>query len=459
MFDKIRSSKWKNIVLFITAFTFVATSLVAILIYKFSGEINGIAEVNGREIPVYEFNYAYEITTRNLQAQNLDISNFKKEIKNQVIKSLIERELIYQQAEKEGIVATKEQVKEEILKIPAFQVNGNFDKNIYLQIINSLGLTPEAFENILQKELTVNNIKALLLSTVYVSDDEINVFIKKQLTKISGETTVIKPKEPKITEDMIKDYYEKHKKDYSSQVGKNILVLKIDIEKLGQEKAEKLAKEIFTKAKAGELSSLPAEVEKVYEGEVFDNLPPSILSDIKEDIQSLNNDKNVAFTKTQSSYFITLYKGEALKAKNLEELRNEIAAKLKNEEMKKAVLDLQKTTDITQLLTNNPVEKSSVSDVTIQEFVVKYDVKNQDLNKLTDLKVGETSKPIATESGLLIFKLTGIKEPDKDKVEEMKKVLIPMIKSQKFADIYQMYVDKLEKNSTIKINKRLLGDE
>lgn len=459
MFDKIRGSKWKNIVLFITAFTFVATSLVAILIYKFSGEINGVAEVNGREIPFYEFNYAYEITTRNLQAQNLDISNFKKEIKNQVIKSLIERELIYQQAEKEGIVATKEQVREEILKIPAFQVNGNFNKNTYLQIINSLGLTSEAFENILQKELTVNNIKTLLLSTVYVSDDEISIFTKKQLTKISGETIVIKPKEPKITEDMIKYYYEKHKKDYSLQVGKNISVLKIDVEKLGQEKAENLAKDIFSKAKSGQFSSLPAEVEKVYEGEVFDNLQPSIPLEIKEDVQSLNKDKNVAFTKTQTSYFITIYKGEALKSKTLGEVKDEIIAKLKNEEMKKAVSDLQKTTDITQLLTNNPVEKSYVSDITIQEFVVKYDVKNEDLNKITNLKVGETSKPIATENGLLVFKLTGIREPDKDKVEEMKKILIPMIKSQKFGDMYQMYVDKLEKNSKIKINKRLLGDE
>ncbi len=458
MFDKIRSSKWKNIVLFITAFTFVATSLVAILIYKFSGEINGVAEVNGREIPVYEFNYAYEMTVRNLQTQNLDISNYKKEIKNQVIKSLIERELLYQQAEKEGIVATKEQVKEEILKIPAFQVNGKFDKSVYLQIINSLGLTPEAFESILQKELTVNNIKTLLLSTVYVSDDEVNVFIKKQLTKISGETILIKPKEPNITQEMIKDYYEKHKKDYSSQVGKNILVLKIDISKLGQDKAEKLAKDVFTKAKFGQLNSLPPEVEKVYEGEFFDDSQSTIPSEIKEDIQFLNKDKNVAFTKTQTSYFITIYKGEALKTKTLEEVKDEILAKLKNEERNKAVAELQKTTDITSLLANNPVEKSYVSDNTIQEFVVKYNVKSQDLNKITDLKVGETSKPIATDDGLLIFKLTQIKEPDKDKVEEMRKIIIPMIKSQKFADIYQMYIDKLEKNSKIKINKRLLED-
>jgi hypothetical protein len=159
LFDKISQSKWKNIVLFITVFAFVATSIVAIIVYKLSGEINGVAEVNGKEIPFYEFNYAYEMTARNMQMQNFDISNLKDQIKKEVINDLIEKELLYQEAEKEGITATSEQVKNEILKISAFQVNGKFDKQTYLQIINSFGLTPDAFENILRKELSVNNLK------------------------------------------------------------------------------------------------------------------------------------------------------------------------------------------------------------------------------------------------------------------------------------------------------------
>jgi len=158
LFDKISQSKWKNIVLFITVFAFVATSIVAIIVYKLSGEINGVAEVNGKEIPFYEFNYAYEMTARNMQMQNLDISNLKDQIKKEVVNDLIEKELLYQEAEKEGITATSEQVKNEILKISAFQVNGKFDKQIYLQIINSFGLTPDA----LQSMLVTKRLKPLL---------------------------------------------------------------------------------------------------------------------------------------------------------------------------------------------------------------------------------------------------------------------------------------------------------
>jgi peptidyl-prolyl cis-trans isomerase D len=38
----------------------------------------------------------------------------------------------------------------------------------------------------------------------------------------------------------------------------------------------------------------------------------------------------------------------------------------------------------------------------------------------------------------------------------MKKTILPFIKSQKFNDVYQMYVDSLKKKAKIKINKRVL---
>jgi peptidyl-prolyl cis-trans isomerase D len=457
LFDKISQSKWKNVVLFITVFAFVATSIVAIIVYKLSGEINGVVEVNGKEVPFYEFNYAYEMTARNMQMQNLDISNLKDQIKKEVVSDLIEKELLYQEAEKEGITATSEQVKNEILKISAFQVNDKFDKQAYLQIINSFGLTSDAFENILRKEISINNLKTILLSTIYVSDEEIETFTKKQLIKVSGEVTIIKPNIMEITEDMIKKFYEEHKKDYSAQTGKNITVYKIDIQKLGDDKAQQLAKQLFTQAESGNLQSVPAEVEKVFEGDVFSNQETQNLPrEIQEDVNSLNKDKKVSFTKTQNEYYISVFNGESLKSIPYEQVKNEIKQKLERELSQRALQDIQKTTDITQLLKQNKTEKQTISDNTIQELVVKFGIKREDLNKLANLKAGEISKPISTENGILIFKLNGIKEPDKSQVDEMKKTILPFIKSQKFNDVYQMYVDSLKKKAKIKINKRVL---
>ncbi|MCX7761049.1 MAG: SurA N-terminal domain-containing protein [Hydrogenothermaceae bacterium] len=456
MFDKIASSKWKHIVMYITVFAFVATSLVAILIYKFSGEINGVAEVNGREIPFYHFNYAYEMATRNLQAQNIDPTQFKKEIVKEVIDDLIQTELIYQEAEKEGLVATFQQVKEEILNIPAFQVNGKFDKQLYIQTINSLGLSPEGFEEILRKELTVNNVRAILLSSLYVSDDEVETFTKKQLTNISGEVTLIKPKEPIITDQQIKDYYEKHKKDYASSKDKKIVVYRIDIQKLGEDKAQAVAKESFTNLKSGKPVSPDAE--KLYEDTLTNIKSKTDLpSDLISGMESLSENKDILFLKNGNSYYIAKYLGEVYQETPFESVKESIARKLKEEQTQKAIEELQKSNQtLVDLLKNNQTIRENVDNITLQELIVKYGIKADDSGKILNLKLGQTSTPINVREGIMIFNLTGISQPDKNKVEEMKKSILPLVKNQKFNDIYRMYVDKLKEKAKIKINKRIL---
>jgi len=205
------------------------------------------------------------------------------------------------------------------------------------------------------------------------------------------------------------------------------------------------------------LQSVPAEVEKVFEGDVFSNQDiQNLPKEVQEDVNSLNKDKKVSFTKIQNGYYISLFNRESLKSIPYEQVRNEIKQKLERELSQKTLQDMQQITDITQLLKQNKTEKQTISDNTIQELVVKFGIKREDLNKLANLKVGETSKPISTENGILIFKLTEIKEPDKSQVDETKKTILPFIKSQKFNDVYQMYVDSLKKKAKIKINKRVL---
>lgn len=444
--------------MFITVFAFVATSIVAIIIYKFSGEINGVAEVNGEEIPFYEFNYSYQMAARNLELQNIDPSTLKKEIAKQVIDNLIETELLYQEAKKEGIIATTEQVKREILNIPAFQVEGKFDKNIYIQTINSLGLSPEAFEEILRKDLSANNMRAILLSSVYVSDDELLTFTRKQLTKVSGDITVIKPKEPVIADQQAMEYYNQHKRDYSSKQDKKVAIYKIDIQKLGQEKAEIVAKEAFSRLKSGQQP--PVEAEKILEDKL-ENIKDRTDID-KEAIsaaEALSESKNTLFVKTPNLYYILSYKGEVFEEIPFSSVKDSIVQKLKNEEKQKQIEKLHSSNlSLSELLKENQATTEKVENNTMQELVVKYGIKPDDISKILNLRLGQTSKPINVRDGVLFFTLRGLQEADPNAVEEMKKSILPLVKNQKFSNIYQMYIDKLKEKAKIKINKILVED-
>lgn len=455
MFDKIAGSKFKYIVMYITVFAFVATSLVAIVIYKLSGNINGIAEVNGKEIPFYQFNYTYEMASRNLQQQNIDPNQFKKEIVKQVIDNLVETELIYQEAQKEGLEATSEQVKNELLNIPAFQVNGKFDKQMYIQLINSFGLSPEGFEDILKKELTVNNIKAILLASLYVSDEEVETFTNKQLTKISGEVTLIKPREPIISEREAMEYYQKYKNDYSSKKDKKVAVYKIEIKKYGQQKAQELAKDIFNRLKSGQEV---ASEDRIYEDALYNiksqNMLPKQFLSMLEDI---SDKKSIVFYKDDEGYYIAAYKGEIFEEQPFENVKDSIVSKLKEQQVQKSIQQLHKSNlSLTELLKENEVIKENVDNKTMQEVIVKYGLNPDDAGKVLNLRIGQTSSPINVQQGILMVKLTALSLPDRQQVEEMKKTILPLIKNQKFNDIYQMYVDKLKEKANIKINKKVL---
>lgn len=456
MFDRIAGSKWKHVVMFVTVFAFVATSIVAILVYKLSGEINGVAEVNGKEIPFYEFNYAYQMAARNFETQGIDPNLLKKEIVKQVIDSLIETEILYQQAEKEGIVATTEQVKREILNIPAFQVNGKFDKGIYIQTINSFGLSPEAFEQILRKDLSANNVRAIILSSLYVSDDELLTFTRKQLTKVSGDVNLIKPREPVITQQQAIEYYNQHKKEYLTRQDKKVAVYKIDIHKLGQEKSEVVAKDAFSKIKSGQQP--PPEVEMVVE-DSLENIKSrtDIDKDVISAVDSISQTKNTLFIKTPNLYYILSYKGEVFEETPFESVKESIFQRLRNEEQQKQIEKLHKSNlSLSDLLKENQSTVEKIENITIQELVVKYGIKPEDISKILNLRLGQTSKPINVRDGVMFFTLRGLQEADQKDVEDMKKSILPIVKNQKFINLYQMYIDKLKERAKIKINNRIL---
>jgi len=455
MFDKIAGSKWKNIVLYITVFAFVGTGIIAILLYKFSGQINGVAEVNGEEISIQEFNYNYQNAVAMYEQQKIDISSLKNEIKKQVLNNLIDKELLYQEAKKEGILATKEEVKQEILSIPAFQQNGKFSKDIYLSTLSSLGIAPEFFEKLLQKDLSVQHLLAILQSSVYISDEEVETFTKKQLTKISADVKIIKP-QITVSDEEIKNYYQSHQKDFSSETGKKIKIYKIEVK--DQQKAEEKAKEIFLTLKSDKEPVLNKDVEKVFDGTIYkeedlSNLP----EDVKKDVLSLSKDKNISFTKSADGFYISKYYGEEIKIIPFEAVKEQIAQKLKLEKQPKALEELYKEISKNNDLSKyNPISESFNG--TLQELIAKYGIKSDDVNQIYKLKEGEISKPLKTDENILQIKINTKQEPTKEETENMKKGMLSIMKAEKFNNILQMYLDKLKEKSKIKINKRLLEE-
>ena len=78
----------------------------------------------------------------------------RKKFKMEAMQELIDRELMAQAARKAGILATDTEIKDLITQqIPAFQKDGQFQRENYDAYLQSQGLTPSGFEGKIRKQL------------------------------------------------------------------------------------------------------------------------------------------------------------------------------------------------------------------------------------------------------------------------------------------------------------------
>ncbi|SNZ02762.1 peptidyl-prolyl cis-trans isomerase D [Persephonella hydrogeniphila] len=463
MFINVGKSKWMKVILFITTFAFVGTAFVALVLYKLSGNIQGVAQVNGKDIPVAEFYYQVTLITNQMESKGIDTAPLKKQIYRDALRNVIEQELLFQEAQKEGVEATKEEVKRYLLDIEAFKENGKFSRDRYLAFLSQVNLTPSFFEEILRKELSVRHLLTLQKVGFYVSEDELNTFINKQLAKITGKFVLIKVPEYKPSEKEIKEYYTKNIKDFSGKKGKLIVVYQIDIKGLGTEKAQKKAQEIYKSLKNNTPVKTEKGVKKIFEDVVYDN-KAKLSEKLLKELKNLSDKKKILLVSDEEHYYLIKYVKEVSKPLPLEKVREEIAGKIVREYKKKKEKEIYEELkgivpqikDLKNLAYNYKGEIKSIKGETAQSLAMEFGISQEDLGRIVRGKKGEILGPFRTTTGILIGKLEKIEAPEKERKKEMEKILKPILTENKYKTVIQMLIDKLKEESEIVINRRFL---
>ncbi|MBU1169217.1 MAG: SurA N-terminal domain-containing protein [Proteobacteria bacterium] len=182
------------------------------------------AVVNKKAISMDEFRNAYDNVIQRYRSQFGDTMNdeFIKmlRIKENTLESLIDRELISQEAEKNGIKVTDEEVKNLISGISYFQENGAFSPGKYSNYIKYSRQSPDLFESMQREELLIRKFQGLIFDTATVSDDETRAWFNWEkmgirIDYVLFETSTFKDLTP--TDDEIKAYYEKNVDGYRAE--------------------------------------------------------------------------------------------------------------------------------------------------------------------------------------------------------------------------------------------------
>ena len=227
MLDFLRTNIKKfAIFLWIAAAAFIIGGAYLFVRGPFTMGSNTAIQVGDVKIsfPEYEktYNNVYKFYVQlltQLKGGNFTDEDLKKlNIKKRTIDMLIQRALLLQEAKKEGIKVTKEDVLKAIESNPAFYYNGKFSKEKYLAILKANGINPKDYEESLQTSLYISKLKAKLFKNVEVTDKDVRNFFEKNYTTVDIEFAQFTPtsfkKEVKVNDKTLENYYNKHKNDY-----------------------------------------------------------------------------------------------------------------------------------------------------------------------------------------------------------------------------------------------------
>ncbi len=222
MFEYLRknaSSLFIKIILGIVALVFVFWGVGS---FGRKNVQNYAAIVNNERITIQDFYREFDNYIKNYEKQyniKIDRQTIKQfHIKEQVLNSLINRILLFQEAKKAGIRVSDDEVRDFIITIPAFKVNGVFSKRRYNDVLRYNRIKPADFENKVRFDLTMAKFENSLANGIIVTDEEVkqmyetfNKKVKLGFIKIPYKDFIDKVK---YNDNDLKSFYEKNKEKF-----------------------------------------------------------------------------------------------------------------------------------------------------------------------------------------------------------------------------------------------------
>jgi len=179
---------------------------------------NIAARVNGDEIGYSEYQSSYS-NLYNLY-QNIYQGKFDAKLEKQLnlpkqaLRQLIEESLLIHQASQLGITVTQKELIDSIANYDAFQVDGKFNRDRYLEVLNYQRMDPEQFEATQRKQLLTQKVRATLQQDASVSDAEVAAAFHRENDKINLNYVWLSPalveSKVTVTDAGLKSFFEKN---------------------------------------------------------------------------------------------------------------------------------------------------------------------------------------------------------------------------------------------------------
>jgi len=181
--------------------------------------------------------YVAKVGSKKIYPQDIDRAiqqNPQNTDKMQILFGLINRQLLLNNIEHYHLVATKDQLQNEIANIPAFQDKGKFSLNKYEAFLNNNFMSATQFQKNVEQQLLLNQILDFFKSADFSS----NLFNQKFTTLLSRQRNVsmyiIDPHQfygqVNVSESQVSDYYTQNIAKFTLPERVKVQYLELDLD-------------------------------------------------------------------------------------------------------------------------------------------------------------------------------------------------------------------------------------
>src|SRR5262245_11119277 len=190
-----------------------------------------VASINGEDISAAAYERAYRQTVE--QYRQVLRERFSEDlirtlrVQDQVLDRLVNERLMAQRAAAEGVGVSDEELSEEIVKIGAFQANGQFSRAQYQRVLTRAGLTPAAFEQDVRAQLLQRKLQGIITDGVKVSEAELRLHWEARQARVRIVYLAVSPDAlqagVEVTDADLEKYHKEHPAEFTRPERRRVL--------------------------------------------------------------------------------------------------------------------------------------------------------------------------------------------------------------------------------------------
>ncbi len=138
--------------------------------------------------------------------------------KLRVVNALIDQQLLSEHEQSLQMVVPNAAVSAYIASLPAFQVDGHFDKNTYFALLGAQHMQPATFENQVRTSLALQQLPNAISAGTLVPSNEVQRFLDLRLQRRDIRYLQLAPQSPadtSVTDAQAQAWYQAHIADYT----------------------------------------------------------------------------------------------------------------------------------------------------------------------------------------------------------------------------------------------------